>query len=294
MFLTISDGRFGVKLTGLLLALALACAAGAADLDQARKQYELTNFEDSLKVLRALPQNAEVLSLMGRNYFMMGDYKRATNVLEKAVAAEPSNSDYVLWLGRAYGRRAETSNPISAIGHASKASQSFERSVQLNPRNIEALNDLLEYYLEAPGIMGGGLDKAQATVDRIARVDNAEGYWAQSQLDQRRKQYDSAEEHLRRAVQLAPKQASRFIDLARFLYKQGRYQEADQSFERALQIAPDNPKLMYARADCYIQSGRNLELARDLLQRYLSATISPDDPPKSDARKLLGQLQKGG
>lgn len=284
----------GVKLTGLFLALTLVFCIGAADLNQARQAYELTDFDGSLKILKTLPQkDGEALALMGRNYYMMGEYKRATDVLEKAAALEPYNSDFILWLGRAYGRRAETSNPISAMGHASKARQYFEKSVQLNPRNIEALNDLLEYYLDAPGIMGGGLDKAQATVNHISQVDRAEGNWAQSRLDERRKQYDSAEEHLRRAVALAPHQVGRFIDLARFLNKRGRYQEADQNFERALQIEPNSPKLMYARADCYVQSGRNLDLARDLLEQYLSATIGPEDPPKSDARKLLSQIRPG-
>jgi cytochrome c-type biogenesis protein CcmH/NrfG len=103
----------------------------------------------------------------------------------------------------------------------------------------------------------------------------------------------SAEEHLRHAIELAPHKVGRFIDLARLLAKQGRYQESDQNFARADQLAPNSPKLMYAKADVYIKSGRNLEVAKDLLKRYLSATITPDDPPKSDARKLLRQIQGG-
>ena len=82
-------------------------------------------------------------------------------MLEKAFNAQPSNADYALWLGRAYGRRAETSGPFTAPGFASKARQYFEKAARLNPRNLEALSDLFEYYLEAPGFLGGGMDKAQ-------------------------------------------------------------------------------------------------------------------------------------
>jgi tetratricopeptide (TPR) repeat protein len=145
--------------------------------------------------------------------------------------------------------------------------------------------------LEAPGIMGGGLDKAKSTIARISRVDPSEGHWAQSTLDEKRKEYSSAEAHLRRALELAPQQVGRFTDLARFLYKQGRYQEADQTFARAEQIAPDNVKLLYVRAESYVKSGRNLQIAKDLLQRYLKATISPEDPPKADAVKLLRKIE---
>jgi tetratricopeptide (TPR) repeat protein len=278
----------------VLLALALVPCAGATDLEQALKLYHLTEYEQSLAALQAIPQkDAPVYELLGRNYYMMGDFKKATDSLERAESAEPRNSQYALWLGRAYGRRAETSNPFSAIGHASKARQYFEKAVEFDPRNIEALNDLLEYYLEAPGMLGGGFDKAKAIAARIAEVDPAEGHYAQATLLEKRKEMASAEEHLRHAIELAPHQVGRFIDLARLLAKQGRYQESDQSFARAEQLAPNSPKLMYAKADVYIKSGRNLEVAKDLLNRYLSATITPDDPPKSDARKLLRQIQGG-
>ncbi len=81
------------------------------------------------------------------------------------------------------------------------------------------------------------------------------------------------------------------VDLAHFLAKQGRYQEVDQSFARAEAIAPNSPKLMYAEADCYIKSKRNLNVARELLKRYMNSTLTPDDPPKSEAAKLLKQVQ---
>lgn len=276
----------------LLWAAVSLLSAGNPDVDRARQLYDITEYDQSLRILQAIPvKDGPVYELMGRDYFMNGDYKKATDVLERAVAADPNNSDYYLWLGRAYGRRAETSNPLSALGHASKARQYFERSAQLNPRNIEALNDLLEYYTEAPGFMGGGMDKARATVARIAQVDPSEGHWAQSTLDEKRKEYGRAEEQLRRAIELAPHQVGRFMDLARFLYKQGRYQEAEQTFAHAEQLAPDNVKLLYVRAESYVHSKRNLQTAKDLLQRYLSATISPDDPPKADARRLLHQIE---
>jgi tetratricopeptide (TPR) repeat protein len=269
-----------------------AASAGAADWEQAQKLYDRTEYEESLKVLKTISgKNPRIYGLMGQDYLMTGEYKKATEVLEKAVAAEPNNSEYVMWLARAYGRRAETANPLSAMALASKSRQYFERAVALDRSNIEALNDLLEFYLEAPGFLGGGMEKARATVAQISRVNAAEGQWAQSRIDEKRKEPDSAEAHLRRAVEMAPMQVGRLIDLARFLSKQGRYQEADENFARAEAIAPENAKLLFARADAYIKSNRNLAVAKDLLKRYLSSNITPEDPPKSAARKLLQQIE---
>jgi tetratricopeptide (TPR) repeat protein len=285
-----------MKVTGVTVKLAVMTglwmvSAAAADLGEARKLYDRTEFEESLKALKAIGQkDGAAYALMGQNYFMTGEYKKATEVLEKAVAAEQRNSEYVDWLGRSYARRAEVASPFTAFGQAVKARQYFEKAVALDPKNIDALNDLLDYELEAPGFLGGGLDRAKATVAAISQVDPAEGSWAQAKLDEKRKEWSSAEEHLREAVALGP-QVGRFVALARFLARQGRYQESDENFARAEQLAPESPRLLYARADIYIQSHRNLELARDLLRRYLRASITPDDPPKADARKLLRQIE---
>lgn len=277
--------------TAVLIGLSVVCSY-AADLEQARKLYERTEYDASLRLLQTIPQkDGAAYYLAGQNYFMTGDYKQAAEALEKAVACEPRNSDYVLWLGRTYGRKAEMANPFSALAQATKARRYFEKAVELDPRNIEALNDLLEFYMEAPSLVGGGTEKAKATVERIGQVDAAEGQWAQSHLDEKRKQWASAEEHLRRAVDLAPHQAWRLVDLAKFLARQGRYQEAEQNFARAAQLAPEAPKLLYARADAYVRSHRNLEVAKSLLERYLKSDITPEDPPKAEARKLLRQIE---
>jgi len=279
-----------VKISALLALLTSAASAAGLEMDRARKLYNSTNFDGSLQLLHAMPaKDGAVYELIGRNYYMQRDFKKATEALEKAMAAEPGNSGYALWLGRAFGRRAETASPFTAPGYASKTRQYFEKAVQLDPRNLEALTDLFEYHLEAPGFLGGGLDRAAATASRIAQIDAAEGHTAQAKLAEKKKEYGAAEQSFRRAIESAPHQASRLVDLARFLIRRGRDREAEQNFAKADTIAPNNPKLLYERAEAYIGNGRNPELARELLQRYLNSSLTADDPPRSDAAKLLQQ-----
>jgi cytochrome c-type biogenesis protein CcmH/NrfG len=241
-------------------------------------------------VLRELPdKDASVWELIGQNYYGQAEFKKATEALEKAVALDPSNSDITLWLGRAFGRRAETSSPLTAPGYASKTRQYFERATQLNPNNIEAQSDLFEYYLEAPGFLGGGLDKAGRVAEQISRLNESEGYWAQAKLAEKRKEYHSAEAHLRLAIEAAPMQIGRLIDLAKLFTRQGKNKEADLSIAQAEQVAPNSARLVYAKAEIYVKSKRNLDLARQLLKQYMSMTLTPDDPSRADAEKLLKQ-----
>jgi len=278
---------------GLIAGLfVLSCLYGQDGFERAEELYQRTDYSASLALLRDISKpTAAVYCLMGQNYFMQGEYKKASEFFEKALASEPSNSVYAHWLGRAFGRRAETSSPFLAPGHASKARQYFERAVALDPMNEEALNDLFDYYLEAPGFLGGGYEKAEHIADRIAQQNEAEGHFAQAQLADRRKQFDTAEEQLRRAMELAPRQVGRMLDLARYLAKRGRIAESEAIFDKAEQLAPNAPKVYFARAHTYVEQKRNLDQARNLLILYLHSDLTPDDPPRNQAEKLLKQAR---
>ena len=275
----------------ICLLLAISCGVAQDRLRTAEDLYNKTNYRESLAKLHDAPtHNAAAYNLIGRDYFMLGEYKKATEAFQKAFALEPSNSAYAHWLGRGFGRRAETSGPFLAPMHASKARQYFEQAVALDPANDEALNDLFDYYLQAPGFLGGGYEKAEQVAKRIAERNAAEGHFAQAQLADKRRQFDTAEEQLRRAMELAPHQVGRVLDLAKYLAKRGRVQESEAAFDKALQLEPKSPRVYFARARVYIEEKRNLEKAKDLLIKYLSSDLTPDDPPREQAEKLLKQV----
>jgi Flp pilus assembly protein TadD len=134
------------------------------------------------------------------------------------------------------------------------------------------------------------MHKAEQLAAHIAQTDPAEGHYAQAQIEEKRKDYNSAEQHLRRAWELAPSQAGRAMDLAMFLAKRGRFSESEAMFDQAAHIAPGNAKILFERADTYIKEQRNLDVAKQLLQRYIRAQLTPDDPPRERAAFLLKKI----
>ncbi len=253
--------------------------------------YERTDYAASLHLLEKIPSpDAESFVLIGKDQYMLGDYHRAQEAFEKAVALHPANSDCALWLGRTYGRRAETGSRLFAAPNASRARQWFEKAVSLDPNNSEALNDLFDYYLNAPSILGGGIDKAEAIAHRIANQRPAEYQFEEAQLAEHRHQYGEAETHFRRAMELAPAQVGRLLDLAAFLARRKQFAESDALFERAAKQSPATPRVAFAHARALIEAHRNPDRARSLLRQYLSASLTPDDPPKQAAEKLLKQI----
>lgn len=277
-----------VALTGLAL------WAGPADVAKAGELYQRTLYRDALAILRpVLGSDPAAYALAGKCEFMRGDFKQAADLFEKAVQLNGFNAEHYHWLGRAYGRRAESGNPLIAPHYASKARQMFERAVEMNPKNAEAVNDLFNYYLEAPGFLGGGLNKAQALLDKIRANDEAEFYFATAQLAQKRQQFHSAEQHLKRAAELAPRQIGRLLDVAKFLARQGRLIESESFLTKAETIDPKNPKLLFDKAETYIIARKNLPTAARLLEQYLQSNLNPEMPSRAEAEKLLRQARGG-
>ena len=243
-------------------------------LSRAEELYQRTEYGRAIGVLQTMEgRDAAAWALLGKAWFMQGQYKQAIASLEKAVGEDGLNSGYYDWLGRAYGRLAERSSFLSAFGQARKTVRAFERAVELDPSNLEALSDVFEYYLQAPGVVGGGVDKAESVARRFAALNAAEFHWARARLADKRKDYETAEREFRAAYTTDSNEVGRALDLAAFLAARGRHSESDALFRAAEESHPNCPKVLYARAAADIQSKRKLDEAEALLHRYLALQL---------------------
>jgi tetratricopeptide (TPR) repeat protein len=260
--------------------------------------YNRTEYAAAVAVLNRSDADARNLELLGQCWYMLGDFKKATDALEKAAAMDTPGSMNAsmiqTWLGRAWGRRAETSFALLAAGYATKSRQALEKAVLLNPGNTDALGDLCDFYIDAPGLVGGGLEKAAGLLPQFEKYDPVGAVLAQARIDEKKKQFADAEAHLRRAIEMGPGKVGLVLNLAQFLSRRGRYEESETVFRQAANVAPDSPRILYARAESYIGAKRNLDQARDLLKRYLAATnLTPDDPSRWQALNLLKKAGGG-
>jgi len=281
-----------MRILVLGIALAVSLFAAPAELRKAEELYQQTRYREALQAMQPISDNdTGAFSLAGRASFGMADYRKAIDYFEKWVQLDSSSSSARHWLGRAFGRRAETAFPLAAPNYASKARQNFEKAVELNPSNGEALNDLFEYYLQAPGFLGGGLDKAQGLLPKIKSLEAAEYEFAQAKLQEARKDFPGAERHLRRAAELAPKSVGRVLDVARFLARTGRFPESVQWLGQAAKLSPKHPQVLFQTAQTFIEAKQNLPEARTLLREYMQSALNPDLPPREEAEKLLKQAR---
>src|SRR5437763_1736891 len=248
--------------------------------------------DDAVRVLQQQlslhPADAESFNLLCRAYFMMDAWDPALEGCQRAVGLAPQNSMYQLWLGRVYGEKADHSSIFSAPGLAKQARSAFERAVQLDPRNWEARADLGEFYAEAPGIIGGGKDKARAQADALLSLNPAMGHWVLARIAEKDKQPALAEQEYRAEIAASHSGARAWLDLAGFLRAEKRFDELLQALHGVDSSPLDRPEALMHAAHQLFRANLDLPFGVALLRRYLKAPV--EDGPAFKAHDLLGQI----
>lgn len=280
-----------LQLLLLIFASLLSHPATAAN-DPRRQLLAEGRADDAVRVLRQQmnqhPGDAESFNLLCRAYFMTDEWDPALEACQRAASLAPQNSMYQLWLGRVYGEKADHSSFFSAAGLAKQARSAFERAVQLDPSNWEARADLGEFYAEAPGIIGGGKDKARAQADALKPLNPAMAHWVLARIAEKDKQPDVAEREYRAEITASHSGARAWLDLAGFLRHEKRYDEMKQALHTLDSSPLDRPEALMHAASQLFRSDLDLPFAIALLERYLKAPV--EDGPAFKAHDLLGQI----
>jgi tetratricopeptide (TPR) repeat protein len=204
--------------------------------------------------------------------------------LDEAVAkgeawSKSSPNDAVAWhwTGRAYAQQAMRASFFSKPGWASKLQHAFEHSVQLDGSNLEARFDLIQFYLRAPGLMGGDVGKARLQAAAIGKLDHARGHIALGVIAESEEDAKAAERAYRAAVAAAPDEARARVSLANLLSSQKRWAEARAVWTQQLERKPGDPRALYQLGKVSALSGQELAEGLESLDRYLAQPVRPDE-----------------
>ncbi len=291
-----------------LLALTVACmppapVAGAASipnnaLEPVRTDLATGRADDAIARLNvsitANSGDAEAHNLLCRVYYQELRWDAAIHECEAAVSLEPTDSGYHLWLGRAYGEKADSIHSIKAYGLAKKVKSEFERAVQLDNSNVDALSDLGDFYYAAPGIVGGGKKKAQDVAQALQQRQPAQAHQLMGHLAEKEKNDSLAETEFKAAVEASGHSADAWMTLASFY---ARHRQWDQMLAAlhagidadATAAKPHGPALVDAAA-ILSRNNREPQLAIQLLKNYLASPNQSADSPAFQVHVQLSTL----
>ncbi len=274
----------------LFVALSLPARAAA---DSPEDLLAAGRVDDAIQTLKQQishsPTDTEAHNLLCRAYFMLEEWDHGISACERAINRAPQNSLYHLWLGRIYGEKADRAGFMSAAGLAKKVRSEFERAVELDPKSWQARTDLAEFYFEAPGIVGGGKDKARAQADVLASLIPAMAHYINGRIAEKNKDTATAEREYRAAIEASHGGAHAWLNLALFYRHQNRLDEMEQAL-RTMESRPlDRPESLMDGGSILLRTGRNYALGIELVRRYLSGP-TVEEGPAFKAHYTLGQL----
>ena len=162
--------------------------------------------------------------------------------------SNPQNSVYHEWLGRAYGGKAEHAGMFSGLSLAKKTRKEFETAVQLDEMNFSARQALIEYDCSAPGIAGGGEDKARPQIARLAQLDAAEGHYAAGNCRRQKKDFATADAEFTKALDNHPKSADLIYDIGDYAMKHSQPERLISVANEGEKVAPTDPRGKFYRA----------------------------------------------
>jgi tetratricopeptide (TPR) repeat protein len=265
-------------------------------IDQALQAGEA---DKALGLMSSLPQGgaqlAQAQNLECRVRLTLQQWDAAVGKCEQAVRIEVQNSNDHLWLGRALGEKADRTSFMSAFSLGKRVRVEFEAAVKLDPHNAEALSDLGEFYQEAPGVIGGGIDKAEAVAAQLDKIDAARAHLLRARIAEGRKDLGSAEQEFKQAIATAAHPADDWTTLASFYRRRQRWQDLDAALHSCI-IAAEKDKrpgvALYDAAGVLTESNRDPALAAQLLEEYLAGNAKSEEAPAFEAHLRLARLKK--
>jgi tetratricopeptide (TPR) repeat protein len=230
-----------------------------------------------------------------------GDLKAAEDDLNKAIAVAPKSPLGYTRMGQLLG----------AEKRFSEAEKEFQRALQADPNDIEAVRGLatayvvekrsgdavayvrsllakapdnLNYNLLLGQLLAGEKDYRGAEGALLKAADlsknNSAVLYLLGHVQAAGGAKDRAIASYERAIQANPRDAQAYVMLGLLEEAQGNWQRAQELYRKALQVQPDSPQAANNLAYVMLQHGGNLDVALSLAQTARQAL--PDSPGVAD------------
>lgn len=241
----------------LSLSIMIPSLQAQTELERGRQLFNDGKFSEAKSIFESLlaksSYHAEANYYVGSIYLRFErDVDKAVEYLEKAIDADPNNAQYHLILSSALGAKAMQSNVIKQALLAPRIKSELEKAVELDPNNPDARNGLLQFYVMAPGIMGGSKDKAKLQAAALLKLNAYRGYMGFAFIYDQEDDPSNAEEYYKKAISVDPKKPGPHHRLGYLYLKQKRYEEAIQHFKKMVEYDPGNANSYDSLGDGYL------------------------------------------
>jgi hypothetical protein len=279
--------------------------------------------------LAEAPADANACFLLSQIRNAFGDRTSPQGLAEKAVRLDARVARYHRQLAEVQGMMALHAGVFQQLLLARRFRKELDTALRLDPRDVQARRDLLEFYLLAPGVAGGDRTRAEAVAAQIAALDAAEGFLAQARLAEVRRDRAQMEAMLLRAAGVQPpsyraqmalaqfyltperrndaaaeavgrsalaidrKRSGGYCVLAAVYAGRGDWSALEATLSAATGEVPDDGAPYYQAAERILAAGLHPARAEQYLRQYLAQEPEGNQPTVANARALLSLALAG-
>lgn len=255
-----------------------------------QKFTEAINFFEMMAIKKS--DAAEVAFYLGKIFLITEDDEKAITWLEKAVSLNANNSDYHLWLGKAYSIKVQKVSILKKPTIARNIEKELKRAVELNPGNLDARSGLVQFYIAAPAIVGGSKEKAKAQAEEIKKIHLAQGHLALGMIYNLSKEYELAEKEYLTAIEKDTNTFQAYHKLAYCYSENKNFDKAFEVLEKLVRDHPEETNAYFTIGKIAVMAGKNLDRAEECLKIYLVSKPGEDSPSPGLAHYILGSVYK--
>ncbi len=221
-----------------------------------------------------------------------GDTEQAVKLFEQAIAQKPTVAEYHYYLGVNYGSQAQKAGMFGGLSLGKKALAEFLRAVELDPNYLDARLALIDFYMVAPGFVGGDKDKAKLQAAEIKKRDALEGHRAYGRIYNREKKTDLARKEYVDAVREQPTSPKAHLYLGTFYASQKDWANSLHEFEYALKLDPNYMLAWFRLGHHAATSESNYARGEEALRKYLIYTPADNEPSHASTWYYIGMIQE--
>ena len=160
------------------------------------------------------------------------------------------------------------------------------------PANLDARTDLIQYYVQAPGFLGGSTEKALGQAEEIRKRNALRGFLELGALYEREKRIADAEKaYLAASKEKSDRHVGEYR-LGVFYQNTGAFDKAFELFEAMIAANPNEFGALFQIGKTGAMSGQRLPRAEEALAAYLQTTPGRNDPSLAAAHWRLGMVHE--
>lgn len=187
-------------------------------------------------------RDAEFRYYLALSLMLQQKFDDAQDEIEEAIDLNENVAKYHLTRGNILGQKAMSANVFSQGLLAPKIKNAYLRASELDPSNVDARVSLYNYYVMAPGIMGGSDDKALEQANAVVKLNSMRGYLLLANYYIRvKKDTAESEKQIKNAIAAEPEKGNGYKQLGYLYLNQKRFADAYVQMKKYIDIDPMNP-----------------------------------------------------